>query len=362
MYSNVIRDYLEPEEAIKIARRELAEFDLKADVSLASYFPSEEINDVEFDIEVEVEEDAVIADWRSFNGQATSETFGKAARMQGALQPIARNYVIDEYRKIKARRDSEDRLRTNATKLIQRGARAIGAAVNLQRYNALVDAKVDIVGPNLKETVDFGRRPDFNTTAPKLWSDPDANPLDQLSTWCLEYEKVNGFKPAGLAMAGPVKHALFRHPAVIKQAGLNARYVNSPDMLPKSLIEDVLETFELPTIVNMTSKTVAYNDFSDSRWATKKKPYFPQDIVVLVPEDGDPADPLANPYGRTFWGEPASMEIPEFKGAGSELGVAGICAGIFQGNAWPASIEVVVDALAMPVVLSPNYTLKAKVL
>jgi hypothetical protein len=40
--------------------------------------------------------------------------------------------------------------------------------------------------------------------------------------------------------------------------------------------------------------------------------------------------------------------------------VPGIVAAVFE-EGWPYNMEVIVDALAMPVVFSPDYTLKAKV-
>lgn len=356
----IFRDFMEPEEALVIARREVAEFDFTAGESLASYFPSLEVSDIEYEIGEVNKDDGVIADWRSFNGQATSDKFGHGGKLRGGLQPIARNYTIDEYKKLKARRDSDNVLHTRAEELVRRAARAIARSVNVQRYNALVNAKVNIDGPNgLHEEVSFNRRPEFDTTAPVLFNDDSADPLEFIAELCDQYQEANGFRPAEIWVPAKIRRRLFSHPVVVEEAAGDGQ-MSTRRILPQSYVQALLDDWNIPTLKDAPTETYKYNDFADGG-AEKTAHLFPQDSILLVPESGDPGDPLANPYGRTFWGETVSSELPEFQGATSELGAPGIVAAVYK-EGWPFTMEVIADALAMPVVISPDYTLKAKVI
>ena len=49
--AKINRDFLEPEIATTIARRTLAEFEFNDQTSLAAYLPSQEVNDIEYEID-----------------------------------------------------------------------------------------------------------------------------------------------------------------------------------------------------------------------------------------------------------------------------------------------------------------------
>lgn len=361
MKNTVSRDFLTPEKAIEVARREVADFEFNSEESLAGYLPSLEVADIEYEITETTKDDGVIADWRSFNGQATTDKLGFGGKLRGGLQPLARNYTVDEYQKLKARRDSQDLLHTATADLVSRGARAIARAVNVQRANAMVNARVELYGPGgLAERVDFGRRAEFSTTAPKLWTDPTADPIEFLATICDAYEEENGFRPKEIRMPNKIKRLLFTHPIVVDEINgvgdnANRRRIQATE------VRALLDEWDIPEIKQTTTATYKFNDYSD-KGAEKTAYLFPQDSILLTAGEGDPGDPMANPYGRTFWGETVSAEIEEFAAATAEFGVPGIVAGVQKQISWPYNLEVIVDALAMPVVISPNYTLKAKVI
>lgn len=353
------RDILPIEEALTIARREVADFEFNDDTSLAGYLPSIEVNDIEYEIDETVNDEGVIADWRSFNGQATADTQGKGGRLRGGLQPIAANAVIDEYKKLRSRKDADDLLMTEAGSLVARSARRIAKAVNFQRANAIVNAKVNIDGPNgLHEEITFNRLPEFDTVAPVLFSDPAADPIEYIATLCDQYEEVNGFRPAKILAPSRVIRMIYSHPNVVLEASDSPNAENKR-RIPNSLIQAVLDEFDIPPFERTTQKKYQKYNFAN-RGEIEQHYLFPQDSIVLVGGEGDPADPLANPYGRTFWGTTVSAELPEFQAAVSEHGVPGIVAAVYE-EGWPYNMEVIADALVTPIVISPNYTLKAKV-
>ena len=78
MVTKVNRDFIEPAVAVQLARRTLAEFDINDSNSLATYFPSQEVDDIEY--EIEIGQDAgfiTAANWRTFGGNTTSEVWGQ---------------------------------------------------------------------------------------------------------------------------------------------------------------------------------------------------------------------------------------------------------------------------------------------
>lgn len=353
---NVNRDYIEPEVAVELSRQTLAEFELNSEESLAAYLPSLEVADVEYEIDRAAQDNAIVAaNWRSFGGATTSETWGQGERGRGRLLPLARNYVIDEYQRLKQRNDAVDAIGREAASLVERGTKAIAKQINYQRGNALANGQVEIQGSGgMREVVDFGRRAEFDTTAPQLFTDPDSDPIAYLDTLVEQYEDVNGFRPAEIMMSSKVKRALFVHPKVV----LGATGNEFKQRATNSEVQNLLDEFDLPQIKLISPAKTRFDNFETGE--TIDKYNLPQDSILLTAGAGDPADPMSSLYGRTFWGQTVSAELPEFGLRGSNLDVPGIVAAVFE-EGWPYNMEVIVDALAMPVVFSPDYTLKAKV-
>src|SRR5699024_3070260 len=97
MSKKVNRHFIEPEVAIHLALKTLAVYDHNDASSLANYFPSKEVDDIEY--EISIGEDAgfiTAANWRTFGGSTTSETWGGGQKARGRFMPLARNYTIDE--------------------------------------------------------------------------------------------------------------------------------------------------------------------------------------------------------------------------------------------------------------------------
>lgn len=356
----ITRDFIEPKTAVKIARRTLAEFELQSEESLAGYLPSIEVPDVEYEIEQVANDNHIVAaNWRSFGGAVTSETWGGGRKGRGELQPLGRNYVIDEYQRLKQRQNAKEMIGRSAADFVRRGTKAIAKEVNFQRGNALANARVDIQGSGgLRETIEFGRLPEFDTTAPVLWTDESADPLEYLATLCEIYEEQNEFKPAEILMSGKVKRAFFQHPKVVKLATADSGKPRASN----SEVQTLLDDFDLPPIKLISPAKTLKDDWTDPNNPKVVQKYnLPQEHVLLTAGPGDPRQPEEALYGKTFWGQTVSSELPEFGLGSGGLDVPGIVAATYK-EGWPFNLEVIVDAIAMPVVFSPNYTLKAKVI
>lgn len=355
---NVNRDYINPEALTSLARRALADFEVNSASSLAAYLPSQEVPDIEYEIEKGQDGLITAANWRMFGGNTTSETWGQADRARGRMMPLARNFVLDEETLLRQRNSGGDQIARRASTLTERAAKAIALQVNLQRGNALANGRINITGSGgLRQEVDFGRRSDFTTTADNLWTDESSDPIEYLSTLAEVYEQENGFRPEKMIVSTKVKAALLKNPAVVGYA-----YGDSNNLKPRAtpgMLSSLFAELDLPQIDTVGNGKVQVDDFESGTGKTKVVDLLPQDSVIFVPAAGDPTAPDSSEFGRTLWGQTLSSDLPEFQMKSGDL--PGIVAAVIN-EGWPANMQVIADAIAMPVVYNPNYTLRAKVI
>ena len=353
--AKVNRDFLEPEVAVSIARRELAEFEANDPSSLAGYFPSLEVNDVEYEIDTGGSDGMITAaNWRMFNGNTTSEKWGEGQASRGRLMPLSRNFTLDEETRLRMRNDAKDAIQLESAKLVRRATRAIALQVNYQRANALANGKVDIHGSGgLRQTIDFGRDARLTTTAPLLFSDPTADPLAQIEADADLYEEINGFRPETVLMSSEVRRIISTHPTVVLGA------TGDPNRPRASVTElqALFDQYDLPRIVNLPTNKVKVDNLDTAE--TEVRNLFEKDKLIYAPASGNPLDPEAALFGRTLWGATLSGDTAEFGLANSDL--PGIVAAVIE-RGWPSHLEIIADAIAMPVAFSPNYTMTVKVL
>ena len=354
--AKINRDFLEPEVAVRIARKTLAEFDVNDSTSLAGYFPSQEVNDIEYEIEVGSDAGFITAaNWRTFNGNTTSEVWGGGQKSRGRFMPLSRNFTLDEESALRMRNDANAMIERESARLVQRSTKAIAIAVNRQRANALQNGYVEINGSGgLRQMVDFERDEDLNTTAPVLFSDDKADPLEYIESLADLYEEKNGFRPEQVMIPSAVRRLIVTHPKIVLAATGNEQKPRAT----RSELQTLFDEYNLPEIVDTPRSLVQVDNLKTGE--TERVELFDQSCILFTPKSGDPRDPNSSVYGRTLWGKTMTADLPEFRGIG-EAGLPGIVAAVIE-EGWPYHKEVIADALAMPVAFNANYTLKAKVL
>lgn len=353
--SIVNRDFLEPEVAVSIARETLADFDVNDSTSLAQYLPSQEVNDIEYEIEVGSGAGFITAaNWRMFNGNTTSEVWGGGEKSRGRFMPLSRNFTLDEESALRMRNDANMAIEREAATLVRRATKAIAIAVNRQRANAIQNAKVDIAGSGgLRQTVDFGRDPRLNTVAPQLFSDPTADILGYIESLADLYEEVNGFRPDQVMIPTAVRRLITTHPQIVKDATRSdlARRATATEL------QELFAEYQLPEIVTTPASLIQVDNLETGE--TERVRLFDQDSILFLPSGGNATDPESSVFGRTFWGRTKTADLPEFRSM-SEDSLPGVVAAVIE-RGWPYNQEVIADALTMPVVFNPNFSLKAKV-
>ena len=356
MAKKVNRDFIDPAVAVNIARTTLADYDVNDSNSLAHYLPSQEVPDIEY--EISVGQDAgfiTAANWRTFGGATTSETWGGGQKSRGRFMPLARNFTLDEEGALRQRNNSDSLIEREASNLVRRASKAIAIAVNRQRANALQHGHVKIEGSGgLRQTVDFGRDERLTTVAPKLFSDPTADILGYIESLADLYEEINDYRPEQVMIPSEVRRLINEHPQIVGEA------VDSTNRRRASAIEleNLFANYRLPEIVDTPNGLIQVDDLETG--ATRRVRLFDRDSILFTPKGGNALDVDSSPLGRTFWGRTKSADLPEFSGVSGES-LPGIVAAVLE-ESWPYKQEVIADALAMPVLFNANLTMKAKVL
>jgi hypothetical protein len=124
---------------------------------------------------------------------------------------------------------------------------------------------------------------------------------------------------------------------------------NGASRLPSEQdVRDILTTHGLPDIV-------VYNRRVSVNGAPTK--VLPDDSLFLLPEPVDPNDELGTELGGTFWGRTLSSTEPGWEIPDDQQ--PGIVAGVWRNDKPPMGIEVIADAIGLPVLANANLSFKA---
>lgn len=347
------RDLVDPAELTDQTRKALAEFEVNSPNSLAKYLPSETLDDIEYEADAGQGGLVEAAMYRAFDAGLAIGRDEALGKLRGRIQPLGQKIPITEEARLRLRKDADTSLRADIERKAKRIAHAVATQVNLKRAEALVDAKLVFVGNGVNIEVPFDRKAEFTTVATELWTDPDADPIEYLTTLCDAYEAENGFRPVEMLSGQAAKTAFYRHPNVTKMAiGATG---NPARIAAPSEVDALMSLYNLPPFTVNTGKVKVRNlDGSSSI-----KFLIPQDSIVLMADGGNAKEADSSQIGATFWG--VTIESTKADWGIEESEWAGIVTAVFDNDTVPAFMSVEGSAIATPVLINPNYTLKAKV-
>lgn len=350
----ITRDQVDPQELTSIARKALAEQEINSPNSLAKWLPSQTLDDIEYEAEAGQGGLIEAAMYRAFDAGlpiGEDETLGN---MRGRIHPLGQKLPIFEENQIRLRRNSEEKLRAVIERKAKRIAIAIANQVNLKRGEAIADGFLTFEGNDQNFKVPFGRRPDFTTTAPKLFSDPTADPIEYLTGLRDLWEEENGALPSNFLTSARVRTAFYRHPRITEMAvGSNG---NTNRIATEGEVDSLLSLYNLPPFtVNGGRVKVRKRDQS-----SEIRHLIPQDSLIVLGEPGDAAEADSSGLGSTFWG--VTIEATKSNWGIEESEWPGIVTAVFDNDQVPAFMSVEGSAIATPVLINPNASLRAKVL
>lgn len=336
-------ELMDPAELTGYARESLADYEAQRG-TLAQWLPNREVADVSVRFVAGRSGMVEEARYRSFDAEPEMGDAPKGKRVTIDLPALSQQGIISERDQLRLRDGaaSDDVRRNIVFDAAARAVRAIADRSERQRGQVLSTGVATIDQDNYADTADYGRRADFTTTAPTLWSDPNADRIGYLETLLDLYRDENGAEPGALLMGSRVQRSLANGAQfAVQLVGGGKRPATQAD------VEAILAGAGLPTIYRYDRRTSSGRVIAD-------------DSIFLLPAPVDVNDGEGSELGATFWGQTLASSEPDYQIAESEQ--PGIVTAAFTNRGIPPIKHVFADAITLPVLANANLSLKAKVL
>lgn len=290
------------------------------------------------------------ARFRSYDAQIEIGPRPQEKRVTLELPALGQNLPVSEYEQLRARSGSQGVSDVQALISIQntaeRAVQAISDAMERLRGIVLATGAATIDQSNFQMADSFGRSASHTVTAPTLWSDTSVDRLAYLTTLCDMYRDDNGEDPGAIVMSNRVWNAF--------RAGDNMQTVliGGANRAPSQDEVNALVSAEgLPPITQYNRRV---------RFGGANVKALPDNILLILP--APVADPNADTseLGATFWGRTLSSTEPGWGIA--EADQPGPVAGVWRDDKPPMGIEVISDAIGMPVLANADLSIAATVL
>ena len=335
-------DLITPVEATGIARAEL-ELIEQAKGNLARWLPNVTVasDHVKF-----ILGDHGLVDeafYRAFN--AAPEIIGgepiKSTMIE--LPAVSSNQPMDERTQKDMKRLSDDQLRKGIVASIRRAVQAMAARNEKTRGTVIHTGKASAIQHNFLLNDDFGRDAALSYTLTKLWSDSSADGLGNLGAAIELYaSKNNGVEPGCILMS---RTAFSAFSALAQFRTVLAGGATRQPMAGE--VNGIIEAAGCPQIE-------LYNR------STKSGPVLDRNYVYFLPEPTETDNPDGSALGATFWGETVTATSPEFDIPDAEQ--PGLVVGVYRQDRIPYEVEVMADAISLPVARDANKAMAVKVL
>lgn len=311
--------------------------------TLARWLPNTSVPDVVVRTVVGTDGNGELAQYRAFDAETPIGSGGKAERKVFELLPLGLKERVSEYGQIRARGgDAAGLMLGGVDKATIRVTNAVVDRLEKARGQVLDTGSLTINENGVVQTVNFGRPAGNTVTAPILWDQANAKPLDNLITWTDVYKAGNqGAMPGTILTSRRTLMVMMRDPG-FKQ--LVAAPGTNPELVSVDGVNAALATFGLPSITVYDRKIKGANVLPDNK-------------VYLLPAAVDPNG--SNELGATFYGE--TLEASE-----SDYGIAAADQPGLVVGAWktrdPIGVWVHSNAIATPILVNPVASMVATVL
>lgn len=340
-------DLIDPATLSGYARAALADYEQRRG-TLARWLPNREIADV---VARFVAGQTGLIDVAKFRAYDAEPEIGKrpaGKRVTIEMPALGQNIPVSEYEQLRARGGTvtdEAALATvlSATRVV---AHAVSDAIEQMRGIVLYTGKATINQDNYISEDDFGRAAGHTITAPALWSVAATDALGQLQTWSDTYVDANGEAPGAIVMSTRAVRALGNLDQMATQllnggsrkAALDEvqRIVDGAGLPPIYLYDRKVSVGGTPTRV------------------------IPDDRVLLLPAPVETDAWQDTELGATFWGRTLTASDPEWEIADVEQ--PGVVAGVYRNPKPPMGLEVISDAIGLPVLANANLSFAVDVL
>lgn len=341
-------DIIDPATLTGYARAALADYEARKG-TLARWLPNREVSDIVVRFMKGQTGLIDVAKFRAFDAEPEIGERQSKQRVTIELPAIGQLRPVTEYEQLRARGGSisdEEALVTIQNETVS-AVRAISDASERMRGIVLSTGKATIDQDNYKTDDDFGRPGSHDVAASVLWdAGTTEDPLSDLVAWSDVYEDTTGEMPGSILMPRRVFRALQDAPQVRTTLIGGAERRATDDQ-----VRELVSSAGLPDILIYDRRV------SVAGAATR---VIPDNALYLLPEPVETDDWMGTDLGGTFWGRTLSSTVPGWDIEPAEQ--PGIVAGVFQNEKPPHGLEVVADAIALPVLANAERSLKATVL
>lgn len=305
--------------------------DYLAQDALSQILPNAFVDDVVFSWIVN-ETLVDLAEYRAFDAETPIGKGLESEEKTAKLAAVGLKKRFGEYDQLRRRgANSPETVQAAADRLAEAVVRATADRVTLLKAEALVTGALAINENRFVQNVSFGRAAGQTNAAPAaLWSATGADPITDLLGWVEDVEDASGVTPDRIITSTRVFSAL-------AAALAGGDYVTTQTgVVSQEVVNSVLVSYGLPQITIYNRKIGGIRVIAD-------------DKLILAPAGG-----MA---GATVWGTSVDADEPNY--GLSQL--PGIVVGPYKTED-PNTKWIRSDAIALPILATPDATLSADVL
>jgi hypothetical protein len=341
-------DIIDPATLTGYARASLADYEIRRGGTLARWLPNRFVPDIVARF-VKGQTGLVdVAKFRSYDAEPEVGRRRGGQRVTLELPALGQTIPVSEYEQLRARggtpSDAQALLAIqNTTDTVVRG---VADAIERMRGIVINTGKATIAQDNYVSEDDFGR-PSGNTfTAPALWSVAGTDRLTQFQTWEDMYVDATGDKPGSWLMSTRAFRAL--------AAGTQMQTTFVGGGTRNATAQEVRDV--------ISSAGFAPIELYDRRVSVDGTPgkVLPDDRIFALPAPVDPDDENGTDLGATIWGR--TLSSTEASWGIEDADQPGVVAGVWRNEKPPMGIEVIGDAIGLPVLANGELSMSIKVL
>lgn len=346
--SQLWTEIIDPATLTGYARQSLAAYEASKG-TLARWLPNREVPDVVVRFVAGQTGLHDVAQFRAYDAEPEVGRRQAPKRVTLELPALGMDIPVSEYEQLRSRGGNVEDAQAlqsilNTTDVV---VRAVADAVERMRGIVLATGKATIDQENFQSEDDFGRPAAHQLTAGTLWSSATSvSRLEYLETIADVYSDTNGEEAGAMVISKRVLRSLAQGDE------FQTQLVNGASRpATQQQVEDLVSAAGLPPIyvydrrVSVGGTTTRVLD---------------DDTVLLLPAPVDPNDDMGTQLGATFWGRTLTSTDGNWEIEASEQ--PGIVAGVYRNPKPPMGIEVISDAIGLPVLANAELSLAAKVL
>ena len=337
-------DIIDPADLTGYARESLADYERRQG-SLAVFLPNREVADVVARFVKGATGLIDVAKFRAFDAEPEIGKRQSRGRVTLELPAVGQNIPVSEYEQLRARGGNvtDQEILNTILSTTDTVVRAVSDAVERMRGIVLQTGKATI--SEIGADDDFGRSAGNSVTAAASWATTTTDIIGHLQTWVDAYVAANGTEPGAILTSRKVVRYMAKNDQ-FKTALIGG----APRPASLSDVNDTITAEGLPPIVT-------YNRQVSVDGSTTK--VLADDKLLLLPAPVESNDYAGTELGATFWGRTLTSLDAEWNIGSDEQ--PGVVAGVYRNPKPPMGIEVISDAIALPVLANADLSFVADV-